>query len=272
MPQMYCINVKLNYSQSWSNFYNGCDKNDCDMVAINHGDNNFSLYALTNLLDNQTIVRKLFTRIHNIQRVIFGIINGSIMNSKANSDKINRPARMIVWIFSNNSVSQRQICQLWYNDASEEQNITESSGCAIPDREEIYHNCNMFKIPIEMIRTWNRNLLPPSIPHFLQETWKRLWCKTSIDTSTDIIRNALGLTPFVPSPWRRPCSLPDDSLSVVRSSHRAAPCIVIRIVGIRVSVPFPRVYSLYMQYTKSEEDNGVRSQVAETEWAIGETP
>lgn len=67
-----------------------CDKNDCDMVAINHGDNNFSLYALTNLLDNQTIVRKLFTRIHNIQRVIFGIINGSIMNSKANSDKINR--------------------------------------------------------------------------------------------------------------------------------------------------------------------------------------
>ena len=116
------------------------------MVAINHGDNNFSLYALTNLLDNQTIVRKLFTRIHNIQRVIFGIINGSIMNSKANSDKINRPARMIVWIFSNNSVSQRQICQLWYNDASEEQNITESSGCAIPDREEIYHNCNMFKI------------------------------------------------------------------------------------------------------------------------------
>lgn len=170
------------------------------MVAINHGDNNFSLYALTNLLDNQTIVRKLFTRIHNIQRVIFGIINGSIMNSKANSDKINRPARMIVWIFSNNSVSQRQICQLWYNDASEEQNITESSGCAIPDREEIYHNCNMFKIPIETIRTWNRNLLPPSIPHFLQETWKRLWCKTSIDTSTDIIRNALRLTPFVPSP------------------------------------------------------------------------
>lgn len=64
------------------------------MVAINHGDNNFSLYALTNLLDNQTIVRKLFTRIHNIQRVIFGIINGSIMNSKANSDKINRPDRV----------------------------------------------------------------------------------------------------------------------------------------------------------------------------------
>lgn len=43
MPQMYCINIKLNYSQSWSNFYNDCDKNDYDMVAINHGDNNFSL-------------------------------------------------------------------------------------------------------------------------------------------------------------------------------------------------------------------------------------
>lgn len=57
------------------------------------------------------------------------------MNSKANSDKL---IVVHAWVFSNNSgIGQRQICQLWYNEGSEERNITDFSDCAITEKRYI---------------------------------------------------------------------------------------------------------------------------------------